>query len=150
MLQSEYNIRLLIYLLVSFGTVWVAHTLIKSDYSEKSWVSKHFKTYKILTMCVCALIVIALIVYMFCGFAYKENVIKDLTVTEIHQSNSIGGILEQYTLFLQKPDGEIIRAKTDITSSFAFKNKVSKIDVGDVVTINYVPRVEVFYNIDTE
>ena len=86
---------------------------------------------------------------MFLFIAYKDTVITEGEITNISCTGSWAGLLDYYTIYISKENGDVVHYNTSLISSMRFKKAITKLSVGDQIKIHFNPLLNIMYRFET-
>ena len=141
----EYNFRtILVHSTIILGILWIFHDFYKASKSDGI---------RIFCFVVCILLILIMICSMFLFIAYKDTVITEGKITDITCTGSLAGLLDHYTIYISKENGDVVNYSTSLISSMRFKKAITELSVGDQIRIHFNSFLDVMYRfekIDTE
>lgn len=124
---TEYNIRILIFhVLVILGALWI---LLEGIQATK------LKGLKIVLIVVTVIVLLALIFSLFANLSYRDSVSDYGKIVDISHTGSFAGILDSYSVRIEKADGSAIWYHVSLFSSSSFKESVQQLEIGDNVEL---------------
>lgn len=124
---TEYNIRILIFhVLVIGGALWI---LLEGMQAAK------IKALKIALIVVTVIVFLALIFSLFANLSYRDSVSDYGKIVDISHTGSFAGILDSYSVRIEKSDGTATWYHVSIFSSSSFKDSVQQLEIGDNVEL---------------
>ena len=134
----EYNFRILFFhILLILGASWILIEGVKS--------AKH-KALKTVLFVVTVIVLLALIFSLFASLSYRDGVSDYGRVIDIsHTSSFAGGILDSYSVRIEKSDGTATWYHVSIFSSSSFKDSVESLEIGDNVELYANNFLDVLY-----
>ena len=123
---TEYNFRILFFhILVILGASWI---LIEGVQSAKN------KALKTVLIVVTVIVLLAFIFSLFASLSYHDSVSDYGRVVDISHTGSFAGILDSYSVRIEKSDGTKTWYNVSIFSS-SFKDSVQSLEIGDNVEL---------------
>ena len=124
---TEYNIRILIFhVLVILGTLWI---LLEGIQAAK------IKALKIALIAVTVIVLLTLIFSLFANLSYRDSVSDYGKIVDISHTGSFAGILDSYSVRIEKSDGTATWYHVSIFSSSSFKDSVQQLKIGDNIEL---------------
>ena len=124
---AEYNIRIIIFhVLIILGALWI---LLEGIQSAKK------QTLKIVLIVITVIVLLALIFSLFANLSYRDSVSAYGRIVDISHTGSFAGILDSYSVRIEKTDGTATWYHVSIFSSSSFKNSVEQLEIGDNVEL---------------
>ena len=134
---TEYNFRILFFhILVILGTSWI---LIEVVQSAKN------KALKTVLIVVTVIVLLALIFSLFADLSYHDSVSDYGRVVDISHTGSFAGILDSYSVRIEKSNGTKTWYHVSIFSSSSFKDSVQLLEIGDNVELYANNFFDLFY-----
>ena len=123
----EYNMRtILIFAIAVIGVLWCGLSLIKILKVSKAKV-------------ICIVIIVALIgvfiISCLLSLSYGKDISVKGKIVDITCTGSLGGFLDQYTIYVVLENGECVQYSTPLLSSSKFKDDVATLKCDDYIEI---------------
>lgn len=134
---AEYNIRILIsHVLVIAGALWIL----------REWIqAAKVKARKIARIVVTVMILLAFVFSLFACLSYRDCVSDYGKIVDTSYNGSYAGILDSYSVRIEKPDGTATWYNISIFSSSSFKDSVQQLEIGDYIEVYANNFFNVFY-----
>ena len=124
---AEYNIRIIIFhVLVILGALWI---LLEGIQAAK------IKTLKNILIVITVIVLLALIFSLFANLSYRGSVSDYGKIVDISHTGSFAGILDSYSVRIEKTDGTATWYHVSIFSSSSFKDSVQQLEIGDNIEL---------------
>ena len=124
---AEYNIRIIIFhVLIILGALWI---LLEGIQAAK------IKVLKIILIVITVTVLLALIFSLFANLSYRDSVSDYGKIVDISHTGSFAGILDSYSVRIEKTDGTATWYHVSIFSSSSFKNSVEQLEIGDNIEL---------------
>ena len=124
---AEYNIRIIIFhVLIILGALWI---LLEGIQAAK------IKVLKIILIVITVTVLLALIFSLFANLSYRDSVSDYGKIVDISHTGSFAGILDSYSVRIEKTDGTATWYHVSIFSSSSFKNSVEQLKIGDNIEL---------------
>ena len=124
---AEYNIRIIIFhVLIILGALWI---LLEGIQAAK------IKVLKIILIVITVIVLLALIFSLFTNLSYRDSVSDYGKIVDISHTGSFAGILDSYSVRIEKTDGTATWYHVSIFSSSSFKNSIEQLEIGDNIEL---------------
>ena len=124
---AEYNNRIIIFhVLIILGALWI---LLEGIQAAK------IKVLKIILIVITVIVLHALIFSLFANLSYRDSVSDYGKIVDISHTGSFAGILDSYSVRIEKTDGTATWYHVSIFSSSSFKNSVEQLEIGDNIEL---------------
>lgn len=124
---AEYNIRIIIFhVLVILGALWILWEGIQAAKIE---------TLKIVLIVITVIVLLALIFSLFASVSYRDSASDYGKIVDISHTGSFAGILDSYSVRIEKTDGTANWYHVSIFSSSSFKDSVQQLEIGDNIEL---------------
>lgn len=124
---AEYNIRIIIFhVLAIIGALWI---LLEGIQAAKN------KTLKIVLIVITVIVLSALIFSLFAELSYRDGVSDYGKIVDTSYTGSFAGLLDSYSVRIEKTDGTATWYHTSMFSSSSFKNSVEQLEIGDTIEL---------------
>lgn len=124
---AEYNIRIIIFhVLIILGALWI---LLEGIQAAK------IKVLKIILIVITVTVLLALIFSLFANLSYRDSVSDYGKIVDISHTGSFAGILDSYSVRIEKTDGTATWYHVSIFSSSSFKISVEQLEIGDNIEL---------------
>ena len=134
---TEYNIRIIIFhVLIILGALWI---LLEGIQAAK------IKVLKIILIAITVIVLLALIFSLFANLSYRDSVSDYGKIVDISHTGSFAGILDSYSVRIEKTDGTATWYHVSIFSSSSFKNSVEQLEIGDNIELYANNFFDLFY-----
>ena len=124
---AEYNIRIIIFhVLVILGALWILWEGIQAAKIE---------TLKIVLIVITVIVLLVLIFSLFASVSYRDSASDYGKIVDISHTGSFAGILDYFSVRIEKTDGTAIWYHVSIFSSSSFKDSVQQLEIGDNIEL---------------
>ena len=124
---TEYNTRILFFhVLVILGALWILLGRIQAA---------KIKALKTTLIVATVIILLALVFSLFANLSYRDSVSDCGRIVDISHTGSFAGVLDSYSIRIEKSDGTATWYHVSIFSSSSFKNSVKQLKISDNVEL---------------